>query len=317
MAFNTVEIPIDEILDTDFYPEVATKSNANFALVKDQIEALLNGFEIDIAAGKIGVDTPVNTIRVKNLIVENGTVLFTKTGPSQTLFSVIIDGSNESLMNVDKLVADTSLTSAALTVTGASSTQTLTVSDDATFSKSSSFVFSQAEDYEETQVALTYDSGWAVGTVNLTSASRRNIFLTLTINGELLIYNPGTSSWNGSLNGIKLYVKVDGTAPVEKGQQFNLFLAKILSGTTQIFQSWTTFANSNTKFVYLYPDTTTGQSVAFGNNNPGANPNIKFSNNPLDSFIGLYATVLSDSSDNNGVTTNRFIIIGDRNMNYV
>lgn len=317
MAFTTVSIAIDEILDTDFYPEVAIKSNANFTLIADQIESLLNGFEIDIPSGKIGTDTPVNYIKVKNLVVEDGSILFTKTGPSQTLFGLSIDGSNESLMNVDKIVADTSVSTVNVTASGTTATQDLMVANDAAFSKSSSFIFSQSEEYEEAQIALTYQSGWAVGTINLTSASRRNIFLTLTINGELSIYNPGTSSWNGSLNGIKLLLKVDGTSPVERGQQFNIFLAKIVSGTTQIFQSWTTFANANTKYVYLYPDTSVGQSVAFGNNNPGDNPNIKFSNNALDSFIGLYATNLSDSSDNNGGTTNRFIIVSDRNMSYV
>lgn len=319
MAFSTVSIAIDEILDTDFYPEVATKGNTNASLFKELLESLLNNFEIDIAATKMGVDTPITSIKTSALIIEDGTLLFTKSSPASILASLTLNGSNESVWMVDRITSNKSVSTVDLTASGATTLGSLSVTNDSVFGKNTDFTFSQVNEYEEVVVQMTYDigTGYGLGTLNLTNASRKHIILTLDVTGETSIYNPGTTSWGGSLAGLKISLAVDSVSPALSGQSFTIQLGKIQTGGNQIFQSWTTFANLNTKFITLIPAISVPQPVAFGNSLPGAASTIKFSNDPLDSALSLYLTKLSDASGNNGVTVNRFITTSDRNMLYV
>ena len=71
MAFTPVDIPTQEVLETDFVVDLRVISNANTILLKDTLESLINNLEIDVNTLSIGTDTPISFLRSDSVIMED------------------------------------------------------------------------------------------------------------------------------------------------------------------------------------------------------------------------------------------------------
>lgn len=233
MAFTPVDLPIQEILLTNFITDIASISNANSLLLKDKLEDLLNNFEIDTTSISIGTDNPINYIKTQSMVLQGTGFTFQTGTPAQIIAKLEKNLLGESVLTVDRMIANASVTTDDLTINTISVANDVTVDATATATVNSpiSFNSSVVESKETVIVDFVKNANDAEGTLTLTSTSRQNIFVKIrataapTLNP---IYN-GPGSFN-AINIFALYIDFDATNPPLENAVFRIHLVDIVEG---------------------------------------------------------------------------------------
>lgn len=228
MPFTPVDLAITEVLETDFITDFRIISNANFSILKAAFEDLVNNLEIDANGITIGTSTPINSITTDVLVMQSTGFQFNKTGPILTIASLTKNGSDQSVFNVDILTVDaTSNFGELLTADSLSITNAATFNDTATFNgvlEAKSGVISSHENVPLT-ASLVGSNGEA--TLTLTSTSREDIYVTLSLDTTLISGTTIAGGWSGQY--LKLLVDFDATNPPAEGQSFNIHIVDFLN----------------------------------------------------------------------------------------
>ena len=277
MAFTPIDIPIQEILETDFVVDMRIIDNSNFLLLKDKVEDLVNNLEIDTNTLSIGTDTPISYLRTDSLIlVDTGFIM--QTGmPVQTIAALTKNGSDQSVLNVDILSVDSTIQSDSLSVNALTINDSLQVDGPATFNASTTNLASAIESKEVISAVLIDTLGVATTTITLTNTTRQNIFLTL--DADVSVYTGG--GLVGGLTDINVIIDFDATNPPAQNTEFTIYIVDIQSGGTSILID-----------VNAYP---LGLTISAGTNHNTAG-NIKLHNGSTSSLTIASAGVLEYNS---------------------
>jgi hypothetical protein len=235
MAFNTVTIPITEIQLSNFITDIAEISNANDILLKDALEELLNGFEIDLTTISIGTTNAIAYIRTKSVVMEDTGFVFQTGIPSQIIAKLEKNISNKSILTIDNLNVNqvASLNSI--------STQTLSVLNQSTFSgkinvNSTASLNSQIVESKETlTIDLIKNGASAESRITLTSSSKKNIFVKLkAVTAPSLNYvYDGVSAFDPAITLISLNIDFDSTNPPSENSVFTIHLVDVVESISQ------------------------------------------------------------------------------------
>ena len=223
MAFTPVNIPVQEILETDFVVDLRVASNANALLLKDSIEDLINNLEIDVNTLSIGTDNPINYLRTDSIIIEDTGFVFQTGFPAQIIASLIKNGSNQSILNVDILTVDSTFQADALTSNSVVVADSLTSNGILTLNAPLDVQSSVSESRESITAVLSDNAGVAEATVTLTSTSRQNIYLTL--DADASVYTGG--GLVGGITDIRVIIDFDATNPPVQNTEFTICLVNI------------------------------------------------------------------------------------------
>ena len=123
MAFSPVDLPIQEMLQSNFIVDLAQIHNSNVLLLKDKLEDVINTFEIDINTISIGTDNPINNIKTQNVIFQDGGWILQTGIPNQIIAQLSKNGSDQSVLGVDILNIDSTISADSIT------TNSLTLND--------------------------------------------------------------------------------------------------------------------------------------------------------------------------------------------
>jgi len=233
MAFSPIQLPIEEILLTNFIPDIATISNANDIILKDKLEDLINQFEIDINTLSIGVDNPINSVKTNNILIENS--LLFQISPIGTIIARLEKDSNdESVFTVDNLNVSNQSQFEEVELNTLSVNTTLVSNSVET---ENLIINSQVVESKETVlldlVRGTSPTTDAVSTLTLTSASKQNIFVKLkAVTSPTLdaIYD-GVSDFI-SINTVVLNIDFDQNNPPSENSVFNIYFVDIVDEFT-------------------------------------------------------------------------------------
>ena len=232
MAFSPVSLPLQEILMSDFIPDIGSKSNANDLLIQDLLEDLINNLEIDLNTLSIGTANAINYIRATSVIMEETGFIFQTGTPSAIIARLSKNGNNESVLNVDKLTVDIDIDAEILDV------NTLTITDSATVNGPAVFndtveVTSGSIQSKETVIAelvkLTPAATVATAELTLTAGSNQNIFVTLrasTAPSTDFVYD-GISAF-GVITEFQLVLNFDANVPPALNQEFTIYIVDVV-----------------------------------------------------------------------------------------
>lgn len=223
MAFTPIDIPTQEILETDFVVDLRVISNANTLLLKDSIENLINNFEIDVNTLSIGTDTPISYLRSDSIIMEDTGFVFQTGNPSQIISSLTKNGSNQSVLNVDVLTVDDSFQADAISSNTVIITNSLTSNGTITLNAPLDVQSAVSESKESVLAVLTDNAGVAEATVTLTDTSRQNIFVTL--DADASVYTGGGIV--GGITEFKLKLDFDASNPPVQDTKFTVCIVNI------------------------------------------------------------------------------------------
>lgn len=232
MAFTPIDLPIQEMLQTDFIVDIATIHNSNVLLLKDKLEDVINNFEIDTNTISIGTDNPINSIRTVDIVIQDGGFVFQTGTPNQIIAKLEKNGSNESVFTVDNINVDNGISVDTINV------NTLVINDGATISGPTQFTSSLrydsqfVESRENISVTLEKSGNNAKGTVTLTNTSKRHIYVTLeaeTAVGTTRVWN-GTS-FVGILEHINLNIDFDANNPPAQNAVFTFHIVDIIENS--------------------------------------------------------------------------------------
>jgi hypothetical protein len=242
MAFTPIDLPIQEILQTDFIVDIAQIHNSNVLLLKDKLEDFLNVFEVDTTTISIGADNPINNIRTSDIIMQDGGFIFQTGVPNQIISRLSKNGSDESVLNIDHLTVDFDIQADSITVND------IVISNSASFSGPTTIVntlqYNESLVESKEVVAVTMEkqsvspyNNFATGTITLTNTSSKNIYVTLeaeTAVGATQVWTGAT--WNGTILGFALIVDFDAVNPPAANTTFTIHIVDVLenSGSTSI-----------------------------------------------------------------------------------
>jgi len=230
MAFTPVSLPIQEILLSDFVTDVATISNTNDLLLKDKLEDLINIFEMDLNTISIGTDNPINYLKASTVIAQGTGFIFQTTAPVQVISKIEKNSSNESVFTIDRINSNLSVDTDELTSNDLTINTSL-VSDGASiFNAGVTFNGQIVESKESVTLDLTKASPTeASARLNLTSSSRKNIFVTLKATTAPTL-NPvydGVSAIVPGIVGLSLYIDFDSANPPAQNSVFNIYIVDV------------------------------------------------------------------------------------------
>jgi hypothetical protein len=100
MAFTTVTLNTQPLLETTFVSDMRLILNGNVAIIKAKVEDLFNTFEIDLTNKYIGVDNFFNQVKTNNVILGNGITFMDSTNTIASLTK----SAGKSIFSVDKIV---------------------------------------------------------------------------------------------------------------------------------------------------------------------------------------------------------------------
>lgn len=223
MAFTPVDIPTQEILETDFVVDLRVISNANTLLLKDAVEDLINNLEIDVNTLSIGTDTPISFIRTDNVIMEDTGFVFQTGSPTQVISSLTKNGSDQSVLNVDILTVDSTFQADALSANSITVANSLTSNGTTTLNAPLDVQSSVSESRESITAVLSDNANTAEATITLTSTSKQNIYLTLDADSS--VYTGG--SLVGTITDIKVIIDFDAANPPSQNTKFTICLVNI------------------------------------------------------------------------------------------
>lgn len=296
MAFNQLTLQIEDILQADFVPDAFLKVNTNFVEIQSTLEDLINTLEIDIANKKIGTETPINLLRTENIVIKAGTLLY-QTSVGSQVASLVLNGSNESVFNVDHLIVDSDLSVATINSSGNTTLTQLIVNSTSVLNGKVTFTPTPAYTPQIVQISLIYNSStnFAEGEIVLTNSSRKHSYLELVCDAST--YSAG--AFNPLINGVKIKITLHTTTPPADGSEITLAFYRLVSGSTDVT---TTYA-SLSKPINLIPNTL----LAIQENTPGTlGTPIRFQNVALKSNITFAKMTFSAQS--------RLIIIASNSM---
>lgn len=238
MAFSPVDIPIQEMLQSDFIVDLAQIHNSNVLLLKDKVEDLINTFEMDINTASIGVDNPINNLKSQNIVLQDGGFILQTGVPNQIIARLSVNGSSESVLNVDNITIDSTLDSNSSTTNSLTVNTSLSVTGSSEFTGSSKFNGSMVESKETLTALLEFDGvDSAEARISLTDTSKRNIYITLSAETNI----GATQVWDGAaftagLGNIKLYLDLDTSSPMDQNTSFTVYIVDVIenSGSTSL-----------------------------------------------------------------------------------
>ena len=271
MAFSPIDIPIQEILETDFIVDIRTINNSNFLLLKDRVEDLINNLEIDVNTLSIGTDAPINYIKTQSVVMQDtGFVL--QTGTPTTIISSLTKNSNdESVLNVDNLQVDLTLNANSLSINSAVVLDDLIVDGTSVFNQSVTNNSSVIESKESINYALENNSGVAESTIILTSDSKQNIFLTLE--ADSTVYTGGALV--AGLTSVNVILDFDPSNPPAQNTEFTIYIENIIDpGTgTPLIPEINSYAGTGLNFtINAGVNQNTGNAIIL--HNGIASPNL-------------------------------------------
>lgn len=238
MAFSTVDIPIQEMLQSDFIVDLAQIHNTNVLLLKDKLEDLLNTFELDIATISIGIDNPINTIKAQNVVFQDGGWHLQTGIPNQIIARLEKNVNNQSVLNVDILNIDISLNSDVIVVNDLTVNDSLQVDGPTTFTSSLQYSGQMIESKEAVSATLNFDGvDTAVARLTLTDTSKTNIYVKLAAQTTV----GATQVWSGAsfaagLANMILYLDFDANNPPAQNTSFTVYIVDVIenSGSTSL-----------------------------------------------------------------------------------
>lgn len=223
MAFTPVDIPIQEILETDFVVDLRVISNSNSLLLKDALEDLINNLEIDVNTLSIGTDTPISFLRADNIIMEDTGFVFQTGSPTQVISSLTKNVSDQSVLNVDILTVDSTFQADSLSANSVTVSNGLTSNGTVTLNAALDIQSSVIESRESITAVLSDNANTAEATITLTSTTKQNIFLTLDADSS--VYTGG--GLVGTIADIKVIIDFDATNPPSQNTEFTICLVNI------------------------------------------------------------------------------------------
>ena len=169
MAFTPVNLPIQEILQTDFIVDIAQIHNSNVLLLKDKLEDIINNFEIDSTSLSIGTDNPINKLNTTDIVIQDGGLIFQTGIPNQIIARLSKNVSSESVLNIDNLTVDNSVSTNILTANTIDVSGVANFSGLSTFTDSLKYESSLIESKENVTVLVEKIGFDAIGTLTLTN----------------------------------------------------------------------------------------------------------------------------------------------------
>ena len=267
MAFAPIDLPIQQMLQTDFITDLSVIHNSNVLLLKDQFELLINNLEIDVNGFTIGTDNAIQSIRTKNLLLKDTGMLFQKGTSNTTIAGLNQDGSGDSLFTIDHIKMNRIATSS-IEVNTINVETINTTSISTTGSTTINGPIVQAgpivESTETANVDFTFDTAVsatsAIGELTLSSTSRNNIYVNIKCKSSTpnRVYD-GTII-DTSITDLKLIIKFDGTSPPLQNSTFTIILADV---TNDAGASIISATNSPT-FLPLIIETESGIELPSG-----------------------------------------------------
>jgi hypothetical protein len=238
MPFSPVDVPIQEMLQSDFIVDLAQIHNTNVLLLKDKLEDVINTLEIDVSTISIGVDSPINNIRTQNVIIQDGGWKLQTGVPNQIIAKLEKNGSNQSVLNVDILNIDISADFEAIDVNSLVVNTSVAVAGDSSFTGSLSYTGQLVESKEAISSTLLFDGvDTAEARVTLTNTSKTNIYVKLEAETAV----GATQVWNGAsfaagLTSFILYLDFDATNPPAPNTSFTVYIVDVIenSGATSL-----------------------------------------------------------------------------------
>ena len=309
MPFSPVDVPIQEMLQSDFIVDLAQIHNTNVLLLKDKLEDVINTLEIDVSTISIGVDNPINNIKTQNVIIQDGGWKLQTGIPNQIIAKLEKNGSNQSVLNVDILNIDISADFEAIDVNSLVVNTSVAVAGDSSFTGSLVYTGQLVESKEAISSTLLFDGvDTAEARVTLTNTSKTNIYVKLEAETAV----GATQVWNGAsfaagLTGFVLYLDFDATNPPAPNTSFTVYIVDVIenSGATSL----ATNINTATLPITVAPglNLNTGSSQILLHNDfdslslkLGINP---ASSDPLSSALSKYGSnatfnyIIDESSD--------------------
>ena len=232
MPFTPVALPIQQILMTNFITDIATITNANTLLIQAKLEDLINDLEIDIAGLSIGADNPINYLRAQSVIIQDQSLLYQTGSPTPTIIASLTKNiSNESIFQADHLIANIDAAFDATTINNLVVNTTSVLNGSTTLNAPVTINSSLIQSKENVTSNLTWDgtiSGAATATLNLTSTSRQNIFVTLKASASVpnSVYD-GTNI-DPNISEFQLIIDFDSVSPPAANTVFTIYLVDVI-----------------------------------------------------------------------------------------
>jgi hypothetical protein len=256
MAFVALSLSTQEILETTYVSDMRIISNSNTGLLKSKVEDLINNLKIDLSDKKIGVDpdttlTPLTELKTKVLTIQNGQLYFKNANGTADLIKFETDTVNSATVGkitTGLLVVNSSISSAGLTISGASTfTGAITANGQSNLAGSVNITGSFSNSREDVTKTLVAVSGAnrAKAEVTLTATSKSLIILTLDASS----FYSGSAFQSTITDGIDIVLINDTNSPVRSGQEFTIMVRAITytsGGTvTHVSGTYETFAAAN------------------------------------------------------------------------
>lgn len=239
MSFTPVDLPIQEMLQTNFITDLAAIHNSNVLLLKDKIEDIVNTFEIDSNSISIGTDNPINSIKSQDVIIQDGGFIFQTGIPNQIIARLSKNGSNESVLNVDNLTVDLTASLNDITANDIVINNNLEVTETSTFNGSLVIGSQLVESKESVTVNVTRDgstSAKATGVINLTNTSKRNIYVTLEMETDAIVadqvFEPTAPAFVSGIDNFNLNIDFDSTNPPSQNSTFTIYIVDVVRKDT-------------------------------------------------------------------------------------
>jgi len=230
MAFSPVSLPLQEILLSDFVPDIGSKSNANDLLIQDLLEDLVNNLEIDLNTLAIGTDNPINYIRTTSVVMEETGFIFQTGTPSTIIARLSKNGNNESVLNVDNLTIDIALDVEVLDANSLIINDSLAVNGPAVYNDSIEVKAGSIQSKETVIAELTeLTATKASANITLTAGSNQNIFVTLraSTSPALNFVYDGAGAF-GTITEFQLVVDFDANVPPAQNQEFTIYIVDVV-----------------------------------------------------------------------------------------
>ena len=316
MAFSPIDLPIQEILQTDFIVDIAQIHNSNVLLLKDKLEDLVNTFEIDINTISIGVDNPINNIKSQNLILQDGGWILQTGIPNQIIASLSKNVNDLSVLKADYLNIDFDINADSISAVSMVATTDFTSEGPAVFESSLLYQSAIIESKESISATLEFNGvDAAEARISLTDTSKKNIYVTLsaeTAIGATQVWDTVGSSFAAGLTDIVLYLDLDTNSPMAQNTSFTIYLVDIVENSANTSLALQLNTASLAVEIKSGVNLSTGSSQILLHNDfdtaglrLGINP---LSTNLLSSSFSKYGSNASFNYIIDANTTDRFII---------
>ena len=234
MAFTPLDLPIQEMLQTDFITDLAIIHNSNVLLLKDKLEDVVNNFEIDTNGITIGTGNPINSISSQDVIIQDGGFIFQTGVPNQIIARLSKNASDESVFNVDRLTVDNDVSADSITINDITVNNSISVDGPAVYTNSLQYNSSLIESKEMVSVTLLKVADTAVGTITLTNTSKTNIYVTLEAETAALGQVWDGFDYTNTLTDIILNIDFDVSSPPVPNTTFIIHIVDIVENSASV-----------------------------------------------------------------------------------